>query len=140
MKPEEEYKEEITRFAKSDPCPYCGKTFKPRGLGTHIREAHGMKIKTVVRTVVKDSSTVVKDYSTVVPDSSTTVNDYSTVVQRPSDYVKKRSKVIKTIEDPVIARCEDCGKRDKVERLTHIGLKKETSLLCYDCWNKRYLR
>ena len=88
--------------ARSNPCPYCGKTFKPRGLGTHIREAHGVTIKTVVRTVVPNSSIKVPDKSTVVPDSSTKVPDKSTVVQRPSDYVRKKSTVVETKIEPVV--------------------------------------
>jgi len=79
---------------KSNTCPYCGRTFKPRGLGTHIREAHGLKIRTVVRNVVNNSS----DYSTVVNDSS----DYSTVVQRPSDYVKKKSQIVQVKSEPAL--------------------------------------
>jgi hypothetical protein len=102
---------------KSKPCPYCGKTFKPRGLGTHIREAHGLKIKTVVKTTVPHSSTVVPHSSTVVPNSSTVVPHSSTVVQRPSDYVKKRSEVIETKIEPVFrgpdslgrTMCKNCG-------------------------------
>jgi hypothetical protein len=37
-------------------CDICGKTFKARGFGTHIREAHKMKINTVVKTTVIDYS------------------------------------------------------------------------------------
>jgi uncharacterized Zn-finger protein len=48
-------------------CPHCGESFKARGLGTHIREAHKMLYKTVVSTVVDDSSNVV---NTTVTDSS----------------------------------------------------------------------
>jgi hypothetical protein len=105
MKTAEEYREEVTRFAKSNPCPYCGRTFKPRGLGTHIREAHGIKIKTVVTVVPDSRRTIVTDSSTVVPDSSTVVTDKSTVVttvQRPSDYVKKRSEVVETKIEPAV--------------------------------------
>lgn len=87
---------------RSNPCPYCGRTFKPRGLGTHIREAHGVKIKTVVRTVVPHNSTTVPHNSTTVTHNSTIVPDNSTVVQRPSDYVKKRSEIIETRVDPAI--------------------------------------
>lgn len=83
-------------------CHICGRTFKSRGLGTHIREAHGVTIKTVVRTVVPNSSTKVPDKSTVVIDSSTIVPDKSTVVQRPSDYVRKKSTVIETKIEPVV--------------------------------------
>ena len=83
-------------------CHICGRTFKARGLGTHIREAHGVTIKTVVRTVVPNSSTKVPDKSTVVPDSSTKVPDKSTVVQRPSDYVRKKSVIVETKIEPTV--------------------------------------
>lgn len=49
----------------------------------------------------------------------------------------KKSLFLKTVLSKM-ANCEDCGKHEKIERLTHIGFKKDTSLLCYDCWNKRH--
>jgi hypothetical protein len=88
-------------------CDICGKTFKSRGLGTHIREAHGIKVKTIVRPIVTDSS----------DHSSTIVTDSSTVVQRPSDYVKKRSEVVEKEFKPSVVSpdslgrmvCKNCG-------------------------------
>jgi len=41
-------------------CPHCGKSFKARGLGTHIREAHKMLYKTIDTTVVSNLEAIVK--------------------------------------------------------------------------------
>jgi hypothetical protein len=51
--------------------------------------------------------------------------------------IRTQAKVIAAVLSKM-ANCEDCGKREKIERLSHIGIKKENSLLCYDCWNKRH--
>lgn len=51
--------------------------------------------------------------------------------------IRTQTKIIKTVLSKV-AHCEACGKQEKIERLTHIGLKKHDSLLCYECWGKKY--
>jgi len=96
MEPTSRYKKD-SGYRK---CDICGKTFKSRGLGTHIREAHGIKVKTIVKPVVTDSS----------DHSSTIVTDSSTVVQRPSDYVKKRSEVIEKEFKPSVISPDSLGR------------------------------
>jgi hypothetical protein len=59
-------------------CTYCGKSFKARGIGTHIREKHKLVVKTIVNTKDIDlSTTQVNDSSTPVIHSKV---DLSTVV------------------------------------------------------------
>ena len=89
---------------KSNICPKCGKKCKPRGLGPHMRLAHGIVVKDVIRHI-SDSSEVVRE-------------------KRPSDYLKKKEKTaeVKIVEAPPQTvpepdkslvdklRCQNCGK------------------------------
>jgi hypothetical protein len=106
--------------------------------------AHGVRVKTVIQAPEARGSETREAREVPEARGSETREARDVKIQRPSDYVKKKSAVIETIENPVIAQCEDCGKREKIERLTHrisvFGLEKEKSLLCYDCWNKRHLK
>jgi len=72
------HREPFRKHAGYRNCPYCGKTVKARGYGSHIREAHKLIVKTVVNNQTIDSSpTVVNNSSTAVinseVDSSTAV-------------------------------------------------------------------
>jgi hypothetical protein len=64
-------------------CIHCGKSFKARGMGTHIREAHKMLYKTVVSTVVPDLEATVK--SSVIDNS----NSLNTQVKPISEDLSK---------------------------------------------------
>lgn len=64
---------------------------------------------------------------------------HSKTFKAQKEIINTQAEVIDTVMSKM-ANCEDCGKREKIERLTHIGLKRDTSLLCYDCWNKRNLK
>lgn len=59
------------------------------------------------------------------------------LVKSQSKLIKEQSQIIEGVLSKM-ANCEDCGKRDEIGRLTHIGIVKETSLLCYDCWKKKH--
>ena len=80
-------------------CTICGHLCKPRGLGPHMRLAHGI--------VVKD---VVKNISDLSGDVKT---------KRPSDYLRKKSEVIEvkieeaapqTVPKPVTPELDYIGK------------------------------
>jgi hypothetical protein len=64
------HREPFRKHAGYRICPYCGKSIKARGIGTHIRQIHKLVIKTVLETKVIDDSTIVKskaiDDSTIV--------------------------------------------------------------------------
>jgi hypothetical protein len=140
---ESDIKYVFKRKGKTRICKKCGQVIQPGGMGGHMALAHGVRVKTVIQAPEARGPETREACETPEARGSEAREARETrdvKIQRPSDYVKKKSEVIETIEDPVIAQCEDCGKREKIERLTHIGLKKETSLLCYDCWNKRHLK
>jgi hypothetical protein len=65
------HREPFRKHAGYRICPYCKKSIKARGIGTHIRQVHKLLVKTVVNTQVNDlSATKVNDLSTKVINSS----------------------------------------------------------------------
>jgi len=80
-------------------CPKCGKKCKPRGLGAHMRLAHGIKVETVVRKI-SDSSGDISDSSKSISRS-----------QRPSDYIKKKSEIVETKVEQIFRGPDELGRR-----------------------------
>jgi hypothetical protein len=85
-------------------CEICGKEMKARGIGSHLRQVHGIVITNVIHdsTKVSNNSTVVIHDSTKVSNNSTIVANHRTIVKRPGDYLRKRSEVIETKIEPAI--------------------------------------
>jgi hypothetical protein len=75
------HREPFRKHAGYRICTYCGKTFKARGIGSHIRQIHKLVVRTILKTKVIDDSTIV---GTKVIDDSTIVGtkviDDSTIV------------------------------------------------------------
>jgi hypothetical protein len=93
---------------------------KARGIGSHLRQVHGIVITKVVvnnSTRVDNNSTKVAHDSTRVNNNSTRANNNSTIVMRPSDYVRKKSEVLETRIEPIFRGpdslgrycCKNCG-------------------------------
>jgi len=118
------FKEQLKPFMpQSDPCPYCGKICKPRGLGPHLRLKHGIKVKIVAKRL----SHLGGDSSHLGGDSSH-LSHSSERIQRPGDYVKKKNEVIETIIETVIhpnpdlgdfERVGSCWEKDKIKLPTY---------------------
>ena len=85
-------------------CEICGKEMKARGIGSHLRQVHGIVITKVIHdsTKVGNYSTVVNNDSTKVSNNSTIVANHRTIVKRPGDYLRKRSEVIETKIEPAV--------------------------------------
>jgi hypothetical protein len=74
------------RTGKTRICEKCGQVIQPGGMGGHLRLAHGIKIKTVVKQI--------RQVHNEVGEVSNKVGKVREVrEQRPSDYVSKHSEV-----------------------------------------------
>jgi hypothetical protein len=82
----------MTKEAKNI-CPICGKVVKPRGLGAHLRLAHGVIEKAVLSNSSEHKSEQLSDTSGLSKVKSSDLSDLREI--RPSDYLKKRESVIK---------------------------------------------
>jgi len=69
------HREPFRKHAGYRTCPHCGKSIKARGIGTHIRQMHGLVIKTVVNDL---STTKVNDLSTTV--TTKVINESTKVI------------------------------------------------------------
>lgn len=78
----------MTKEAKNV-CHLCGKAVKPRGLGAHLRLAHGVIEKTVLSNSSEHKSKHLSDVSDVSEVKSSDLREI-----RPSDYVRKKESVI----------------------------------------------
>lgn len=87
------------RKGKNRVCSICDKLIRPGGMGGHVRLAHGIKVKTIVK-YVRDVRGDVPGGVGDVPGDMHDVRDVRDVrhVQRPSDYVPKRVVVETQIE------------------------------------------
>lgn len=95
-------------MVKNNICKVCGKQVKPRGIGGHLRLAHGIIEKVVVTTQVKQY-----DIGTQVKNSGGDISDHKTTrVILPSEYVKKDEN-IKQFKFTVICAC--CNERIEIE-------------------------
>jgi len=91
------HREPYRKHAGYRTCPHCGKAIKSRGIGSHIRQVHGLVVKTIVNTKVNDfSTTQVNDFSTRVNDSS---NNFSSKVADSSENAIQRELVSITGKD-----------------------------------------
>lgn len=102
-------------------CNIYGKTFIARGIGTHIREAHNMVVKVVVRnsnyysknnliTAVNDYFTAEKDYFTGGDGYLTTVNvnnaaTVGTVAKNTTTFYPTSNHEISEISDKDLKGC-----------------------------------
>jgi len=103
----------MRRIGKNRKCEKCGKVVKPGGIGSHMRLAHGIKVKIVVNHLSEDSSHSSEDSSHLSGNSShlSHSSHLSERVQRPSDYVKKKSEVvIETKDSPAIQSPDEWGR------------------------------
>jgi hypothetical protein len=80
-------------------CPYCGESFRARGLGTHIREAHKMKIETVVNTVVPDKS---NSLNTPVKTIVTGVLSYSKDYGKVQEIIRELNSMVRAAEKAAV--------------------------------------
>ena len=92
-------------------CPKCHKLVKARGMGGHLRLAHGIVIEKIV-TQVTNSGTQVANSGA---NSGTQVANSGTQVKRQGDYVRKKSEVVEMkIVVPErkyegMVKCRHCG-------------------------------
>jgi len=144
----------MRRIGKDKKCEKCGKIVKPGGIGSHMRLAHGIKVKTVVNHLSEDSghssgnlshSSGNLSHLTDNLSHSSHSSHSSERIQRPSDYVRKRTeKVVEIRTEPFNLiplenyKCKDCGKWYKIDEYQLKSSEGTASVqYCWACYVKR---